>query len=267
MGQRGTKGPHRRIVDCELRLVAPKRPSIDDVTLRQWLRAPLIDCTLSFLVVLVFSAVFVASGKLVLGPEHKIPGDGAFLEYQAQFVTQIHPWLKPIYVVAAFLTMFGTLYGTLEIAPTVLREAVLAIVPGRLTAGALLRVRRLAIGWTASVALAVLACSFVYQLQMGTDKPPGLTSVLEPVNLFTGVFGCGVICLLNPWMDRRLPAQHRMPWVLLALNLVGGAAFIVAAVRGYWVSGGWWAMLVLLGILAFGAVVAWLGNCWLQKRN
>jgi hypothetical protein len=60
------------------------RPALQGETLRHWIRAPLIDSTLSFLVVLVFSAVFVASGKLVLGPVHQIPGDGAFLEHQAR---------------------------------------------------------------------------------------------------------------------------------------------------------------------------------------
>ena len=97
-----------------------------DTALRQWIRAPLIDCTLSFLIVLIFSAVFVASGKLMLGPAQQIPGDGAFLEHQAQFVTNLHPWLFPLYAVGAFLTMFGTLYGTLEVAPVILRETALA---------------------------------------------------------------------------------------------------------------------------------------------
>ena len=120
--------------------------------------------------------------------------------------------------------------------------------------------RLLAIGWCASVALVVLAVSFVYQLRVGEEKPPGLTAILIPVNLFTGVFACGLICLLNPWMDRRLPVQHRMPLALVALNLIGGIAFILVALRGYWDYAGWWAMGILLGILAFGVFVAWLVN-------
>ena len=89
---------------------------------RQWLRAPLIDCGISFLVVVIFSAVFVASGTIVLGPQQQIPGDGGFLEHQAQFVTNLHPWLYPLYVAGTLLTMFGTLYGTLEVAPPVVSE-------------------------------------------------------------------------------------------------------------------------------------------------
>jgi Mn2+/Fe2+ NRAMP family transporter len=240
--------------------------SLDDESLRQWLRAPLIDCSLSFLAVLIFSAVFVAAGKLVLGPAHEIPGDGAFLEHQAQFVTRIHPWLYPLYVVAVFLAMLGTLYGTLEVAPTVLRETAIAMAPNRLLKYDGWQLRRAAICWCAIVALLVLVASFAYQLRVGVERPPGLTAILIPVNLFTGVFACGLICLLNPWMDRRLPAQHQMPRALVALNVVGGIGFIVAALRGYWDYAGWWAMGILLGIVAFGLVAGWLMNA-LRNEN
>jgi hypothetical protein len=240
--------------------ISAPRPALDDRLLRQWLRAPLVDCTLSFVVVLVFTAVFVASGKMVLGPAHQIPGDGAFLELQAQFVTRIHPWLYPLYAMAAFLAIAGTLYGTLEVAPTILRETALAISPHRLSRDNWQRMRNLAIGWCAGVALVVLAISFVYQLQMGEEKLPGLTTILIPVNLFTGVFACGLICLLNPWVDRRLPAQHRMPFVLVALNLVGGVAFVLVALRGYWDFAGWWAIGILFAILASGVLITWLTN-------
>ena len=83
---------------------------------RQWLRAPLIDCSLSFLVVVVFTAVFVAAGAIVLGPQHLIPNEENLLSLQAAFVTSVHPWLMPLYCAGAFLAMSGTLYGTLEVA-------------------------------------------------------------------------------------------------------------------------------------------------------
>jgi hypothetical protein len=106
----------------------------------------------------------------------------------------------------------------------------------------------------------VLAVSFLYQLRAGEEKPPGLTEVLKPVNLFTGVFACGVICLLNPWADRRLPARLRMPLVLVVLNLLAGTAFILLGLRGYWDYARWWAIGVLLGTIALGGVVAALRN-------
>jgi hypothetical protein len=234
----------------------------DDLTLRQWLRAPLIDCTLSFAIVLVFSAVFVASGKLLLGPAHQIPGDGNFLEYQARFVTSLHPWLYPLYAIGAFLTMFGTLYGTLEIAPTILRETVLAVAPNWLKPGRSHRLRMVAIIWVAGIAFLILAASFVYQLNVGKEHPAGLTEILKPVNLFTGVLACGLICLSNPWIDRHLPARFRMPFALVALNVIGGLVFIVVALRSYWDYAGWRAMLIVLGIFAFGMLVAMLRNAF-----
>ena len=60
--------------------------------------------------------MFVASGTLILGPHHKIPDEKNLLNLQSAFVTGIHPWLLPLYVAGAFLTMLGTLYGTLEVA-------------------------------------------------------------------------------------------------------------------------------------------------------
>jgi hypothetical protein len=141
-----------------------------------------------------------------------------------------------------------------------LREAALAVVPDKLAGANPRQLRNLAISWCAGVALVVLTMNFFYQLQMGEEKLPGLTTLLKPVNLFTSVFACGVICFLNPWADRRLPIQHRMPWALVALNLIGGVAFMVVSLRGYWDFAGWWAMGMLLGILALGIVVTWLHN-------
>jgi hypothetical protein len=177
-------------------------------------------------------------------------------------VTQIHPWLYPLYVVAVFLAMGGTMYGTLEVAPTILRETILAMGRNRFESSDPRRIRKLAISWCAGIALCVLVFSFFHQLRLrvGEDEPLRPTDLLKPVNLFTGVFACGLISLLNPWMERRLRIGLRMPFVLVALNLVGGVAFILVALRGYWVYAGWWAMGILLGTLALGMVAAWLVN-------
>ena len=123
---------------------------------KAWLRAPMVDCALSFFVVVVFSAVFVASGWLVLAPQAQIPGDGGFLEHQAQFVTQLHPWLFPLYVVGTLLTMLGTLYGTLEVGPAILREMFRLIHVGKSTATTSMKLRRIAIFWSGGGAFLVL---------------------------------------------------------------------------------------------------------------
>lgn len=231
---------------------------------RRWLRAPLVDCTLSFLAVLIFSAVFVACGTAMLGPQHKVPGGVNLLSLQAEFVTPIYPWLKHLYFAGAFLTILGTLYGTIEVAPTVLRELVLALNPERAQRQAA-RLRLWAILWVALGGFAILIGSFFYHLLSGVSQPPALIAILTPANLFTGVLGCGLICLLNPWMERRfLPASLRMNPAMKALNVAAGVIFLALGLKGYWDwdERHWMAFGVLGGTLAVG----WLAARWLQGR-
>ena len=181
---------------------------------------------LSFAAVLIFSAVFVACGAVILGPQHKIPGGTNLLALQAEFVTATYPWLKYVYFVGAFLTIFGTLYGTIEVAPTVLREVVCAFDPGSATRHAA-KLRSLAVGWAGFGGLAVLAWTFIAHWVGGADNPPGLIALLTPANLFTGVLACGLICLLAAWGDNRfLPAALQMNRPLSALNAMAGVAFV-----------------------------------------
>ena len=235
---------------------------------RQWIKAPLVDCAISFLLVVVFSAVFVASGTIFLGPEHVVPDEDNLLNLQARFVTQIHPWLLPLYVIGAFLTMLGTLYGTVEIACSIADEICRSFAtvwtPTRAH-----RLRRGMITWCATGAFVVLGWLFVRQStaeipglatpvtmasisqsdetklvqplpQMSVEstplkKPKLLLAVMTPVNLLTGVLSCGLICLLTVWMDWRwLPAALRPPLYLTGLNLIGGFLFLGLGIKGTW---------------------------------
>src|SRR6266498_2675466 len=138
---------------------------------RRWLRAVAVDSTLSFLAVLIFSSVFVACGTVILGPQHKIPGGTNLLALQAEFVTPVFPWLKYVYFVGAFLTIFGTLYGTIEVAPAVLREIAFAFHPGYAAAHAS-RIRSLAVGWVGFGGFALLVWAFMSRLVGGAENPP-----------------------------------------------------------------------------------------------
>jgi hypothetical protein len=230
--------------------------SDQQLQLKRWIRAPLVDCTISFIIVLLFSAVFVASGHLVLGPKHQIPGDGNFLEHQAQFVTQLHPWLYPLYVAGTLLAMLGTLYGTLEVAPAIVRESFRLLRSFDGSESQANRIRRVSLYWTAGGALAVLIFSFVFQITAGNSRPPGLTTLLIPANLFTGVLACGIICLLNPWIDWKLPFQMRPNIVLAVANVIAGIAFLAIGIKGYWDFGGLAALAILAGTIAGGFIVA-----------
>jgi len=223
----------------------------------QWLRAPLIDCTLSFLAVLIFMAVFLALGTAVLGPQHKVPAGMNLLSLQAEFVAGVHPSLKYIYFSGAFLAVLGTLYGTIEVAPTVFRESMLAFDANtlRLTP----KLRRWSLAWVGFGGMIVLLGSFVHHIASGgtgAKTPPGLIAILTPANLFTGVLGCGLVCWLNVWIDRRfLSANWRMRWPLSFLSAFAAFLFVALGLKGYWDHSGWIAFLILAGTLALG----WVG--------
>jgi hypothetical protein len=213
-------------------------------------------------VIIVFSAVFVASGALILGPNQKIPDEKNLLNLQAAFVTGIHPWLLPLYVAGALLTMVGTLYGTLEVGCSIASE-MMHTVSRKMAACHARRVRRLTILWCVAGAYAILLWLFVYQSTGSAGKPRLLLAILTPANLFTGVLGCGLFCLLNLWMDRRfLPQGLRLPRWLWCLNLLAGLVFLALGLKGFWDhSSRWYAIGSLLVMLALAAFVAyWIGR-------
>lgn len=227
---------------------------------RKWVNAPLIDCAISFALVVAFSSVFVASGAMILGPEQVVPNEDSLLNLQARFVTRIQPLLLPLYVVGAFLTMLGTLYGTIEIACVISDEIVRSFFADWREQHAQ-RLRRIVLGWCAPVALLILAWLFVRQASpvlfpeeadvggralvsdgasraaeaAAAQKPRLLLAILTPVNLFTGVLACGLICLLVIWMDRRwLPPALWPPWWLRGLNAISAVVFLALGLKGYW---------------------------------
>jgi len=231
---------------------------------RRWARAPLVDCSISFLVIIVFSAVFVASGALILGPNQKIPDEKNLLNLQSAFVTGIHPWLLPLYVAGAFLTMVGTLYGTLEVGCSIAMEMMHSF-SRRFALRRAQRIRRMTIVWCVVGAYAILIWLFIYQSTGAAGKPRLLLAILTPANLFTGVLGCGLFCLLNLWMDRRfLPQGLRLPRWLWCLNLLSGFVFLGLGLKGYWDhSSRWYAIASLCVLLVLAAGAAY----WMNRRN
>ncbi len=225
---------------------------------RRWLRAVAVDSTLSFLAVLIFSGVFVACGAVILGPQHKIPGGNNLLVLQAEFVTPVYPWLKNVYFLGAFLTIFGTLYGTIEVAPAVLREVVHAF-NADYAARHAGRLRSFAVSWAGFGGLVVLVWTFIARLISDAENPPGLIALLTPANLFTGVLACGLICLLAAWADRRfLPRGLRMNRFLMAFNALAGLIFLALGIKGYWDHSGGRSFSILAVTLALGWLGAWI---------
>ena len=193
----------------------------------------------------------------MLGPQHKVPVGSNLLLLQAEFVASLHPWFKHVYFAGAFLAVFGTLYGTIEVAPTILRELAFALRPKsveRLHA----RLRFWSIAWVGVGGLVILLWSLLYHLRAGADKPPGLIAILTPANLFTGVLGCGLICLLNVWMDYRfLPSSLRPSRIAILCSVIAGLVFLALGLRGCWDHSGWTAFKILAGTIVLGWAAAW----------
>jgi hypothetical protein len=230
---------------------------------REWLRAPLLDASVSFLVVFFFSAVFVASGATVLRPLEQIPEGSDLLTLQAKFMSAAGAWMQPMYFVGAFLAMLGTLYGTIEVAPTVAREMARALGRPDLSAR---WIHRWVTNWVGFGGAMVLGASLAWTQQSAArnETPPGLIRLLDPANLFTGVLACGLICGLACWADGRfLPASLRAPRTLWALNAVACPLFLALGVRAYWDYGGVSAFLLLAATLASGLAAAQ----WHERRR
>jgi hypothetical protein len=67
------------------------------------------------------------------------------------------------------------------------------------------------------------------------QKPRLLLAILTPVNLFTGLVACGLICASTIWMDRRwLPAGLQPPLWLTGLNVFSAIVFLGLGFKGYW---------------------------------
>lgn len=227
---------------------------------RRWLRAPLVDGLMSFAAVCFFTLVFVICGKMILGPAERIPSGTNLLNFQAEFVMPLLPALRHLYFLGAFLTIFGTLYGTLEVGPAILREMTHAwrgAVPENADRSVELRHRRAAILWAGLGGLGILAVSLMYALSRPGQSPPALVTILTPANLFTGVLGCGIICLLSLWTNRRfLEKPWRMPPWLAFANGVAGLTFFGLGLYAYWQHSRWLAFVMLAATVGIGGCAA-----------
>jgi hypothetical protein len=223
-----------------------------DAQKKEAVRIPFVDLTVSFLAVLIISAAFVASGHLVLGPNHRIPNDSNMLNLQAEFLTRLHPWLYPLYIVGAFLTMYGTLYGTIEVAPAVFSEW------SRAYRGMVLPWTRFrTVTWCAIGGTTVIAgrwFSDVYKNEGATGF--SLVDLVTPAAIVTGVLTCGIICLSNVWMDKRfLPRSLQMNVSLVVLNFLASTAFFLVGLRSL-------GDIPWLGVYSWGVLLLIFGTGW-----
>jgi hypothetical protein len=220
------------------------------------------DATVSFATVLIFSAAFVICGALILAPQHQAPRGSDLLTLQVQFVQVAGRWLTPLYFTGAVMALAGTLYGTLEVAPAVLRELAQGLWgEGRLPDAR--RLRKWAVTWCGIGGFLILLSSLVRRSLAHEDQSFNLVALITPANLVTGVLACGWMSLLNVWADRRfLPAPRRMGVVLMSLNLLGGLGFCAVGIKAAWDQTRWLGPALLLGSFLTGLLLAALTRRW-----
>ena len=206
---------------------------------RIWVKAPMIDCGISFCLIVLFSAVFVASGVELLGPNQEIPDSADMLGQQSRLLTRVNAWLYPLYVSGAILTMLGTLYGTIEIGVAVVTE-VLRAFNEKWTNANRQMVEKGVLIWQTCIAIVAVLAMFSVVFSAETAGGPNLAKeiilqVLRPINLYTGVLVSGIICLMNLWIEKRFtPRPLHSPLWTQCMYVLAGIILLALGIKGYW---------------------------------
>lgn len=186
---------------------------------RLWLRAPLIDCALSFSFVVVISLLFVILGAEILHPRQLIPDSSQLLTVQESFLTLIHPSLRILYALAVLLAFFGTLYGAFNVYTWTVFETLRSTWPNK-TRLKLKSIERYVLAYCVIGGLALI----------WIDLEP--VAVITLVAVFGGAPTCAAWCFAMLWTDRRfLPAPLRMGIGLRLMTLLAGLAMSVLGVK------------------------------------
>lgn len=213
-----------------------RRPALaeDEANVRlglRWLKAPLIDCTVSFGSVLVFTATFLILGATLLQPNRIVPSGMDLYNYQVVFLTQLHPGrtaqilLSALYKAGVFFAIFGTVYGAFELYVRTAHECVRSVsVKWRSLPLDRMRLWTLLYSGVAAIGLVVYAWWTASQDPRGVGWNP-ISMMTIPLHI-TGVLLAGPWCFAMVWVDRKyLPRPLRMGSFLVTLNILCGLVF------------------------------------------
>lgn len=219
------------------------------------------DSVISFACVFFFSVVFVICGHLVLAPQQITPTGGDLLTVQAAFVSDGYPGLRVLYFTGALLAMYGTLYGTLEVGPAIVKEMAQALRWEPITRHPKRWRNRSLITFSTGAFLVILAL-LAHQIMTKDKQSIQFVWILTPANLFTGVMGCGLILISTLWVafasPKKNPTFITKTW--MPVMLVGAIFFLGLGIKGYWDHGGSRSILILAGSIIIGMVCARLNN-------
>lgn len=189
---------------------------------RTWLRAPMIDCSVSFTCVLIFTAAFLILGARILNPAKIIPDGTELFNHQAKFLTNIHRHLLYVYQVGVFMAFFGTIAGAYEIYTRTASECFRGV-SKRFQQIPLKKIRLGVVIYTGAFGL----------LLVWTVKDP--VKIVTIPALLGGVFTCGLWCFAVLWAEQHfLPKAFRMQkWLFVATILAGAAMTTFGVVALY----------------------------------
>ncbi|MCE2438568.1 MAG: Nramp family divalent metal transporter [Candidatus Latescibacteria bacterium] len=209
-------------------------PAEDERNVRlglRWLKAPLIDCTVSFGSVLVFTATFLILGATLLHTNRIVPSGMDLYNYQVVFLTQLHPGqtaqilLSALYKAGVFFAIFGTVYGAFELYVRTAHECVRSTrLQWRNLTLDRMRLWTLCYSGVAAIGLVTYAWWTATLDPRGVGWNP-ISMMTIPLHI-TGVLLAGPWCFAMVWADRRfLPEPFRMGPLLVTLNMLCGIVF------------------------------------------
>ena len=193
---------------------------------KKWLRAPLIDISISFAAVLFFAICFAILGAVILHPQKIAPGGTNLLTQQAAFLVRegqspiVQTALGILYKTGIFFAFFGTIHGAYELYTRTTHECLIVALPG-LRKVPLKKFRLVTVSTIGVLGLILLWCSL---------DP---VWILTPGAVISATFTCGLWCFAMLWSDQvHLPRELRMGWLLVVCVFLSGIALTVFGVTG-----------------------------------
>jgi hypothetical protein len=202
-------------------------PSPENVaTGRKWLRAPLIDITLSFGAILFFTLCFAVLGAVILNPQQIVPSGTNLLTEQAAFLVRegqsstVQSILGILYKTGIFFAFFGTIHGAYELYTRTTQECLIVAIP-RLRRVSLNQFRLLTVSSIGVIGLLLLWCSL---------DP---VVILTPAAVISATLTCGLWCFAILWSNQvHLPRELRMSRLLGGCVFLSGVALTLFGIHG-----------------------------------
>jgi hypothetical protein len=192
-----------------------------------WLKAPRIDSVVSFVSVIIFAAGFMIGGARLLHTQEIIPSGLKLLEHQAKFLTEIRPWLLPLYDAGIFLAVAGTIYGAWEVWVRTTYEVFRACFLGMRDVP-LKKIRN-------GVLIYVGVCAIILMWMTRIFPNIKLIDLPTPAAIIGGTMTCGLWCLAMIWTDRKyLPKAYQMGGGMVVLSVISGIAMLFMGLKSWW---------------------------------